>query len=651
MSAETRPPLSSRWMPWALVALLALAAWLRWLYLRTISLHVDEFTTLWAAEQVQARGLPLMPSGVLYTRGLLASYVEAIALWIGGGGYAAGRLPSLLFGLGSILTVWMMGRRGWRAWVGLLAALGLTLLPEAVIWSGRARFYAQFQVLTLLALWAAWEMIQSQGSETRRESWGRALTFAALFALALFSQEQMVLLYPTLLLAMLAWRGGRWLLTPPVLAANAIILVAMAARLAIEIYGQPGYFETIQASRPYVGLILDLRGAWRVYGPLLIEPARLPWTLGALLAAGTAIAAAVRARALRALPRFHQSTLYYMLQLAGVLAAIFLLVGTSWRDTRYLYFVQPLLLLLGGAGIVWLADKLPTRAQVWALGGAAALLLLAGLPGALSATTQQVEAYDKVLGMVSSLRLEGDAVLSPQPPACALVLGKCDGYAIQRGYEEFVIERDGHLVDRWTGAPLINTVEGLEAIVRAAPHTWFVTDAFRLATRYDADYLHALLAQFDMELQQQGVMALKAEGWREPPALTVAQELTPAVRFGPLALVGWAHGDPNPGQTFPVELTWTGAEPVGAQINTSVRIVDDTGAIVAQQDGPPARGIIPTTLFFDTPLPDLKRLDLPEDLPAGRYRIDVVAYTVEDMQPQGEIYAIDEFVVGAPPAP
>ena len=44
---------------------------------------------------------------------------------------------------------------------------------------------------------------------------------------------------------------------------HGVLLGAMAARYAIELWGQPGYFETIQATRPYVGLVFDVAGAWR----------------------------------------------------------------------------------------------------------------------------------------------------------------------------------------------------------------------------------------------------------------------------------------------------------------------------------------------------------------------------------------------------
>lgn len=623
-----------------LILLLAPAAWLRWDALRSLSLYVDEFTTLWAARQVQAHGIPIMPSGVLYTRGLLASYIQAGVGAIFGNTYTVGRLPSLLFGLLTILAIWQVGRRGWRCRVGWLAALGLALLPEAILWSARARFYAQVQLFALLAVWAAWETIRERmpdhaAGASLHGPWRMPLLFALSFVLALYSQEQALLLYPSILLAMLVWLGWRRLLTPPLLTAHAICLAAIGARYTIEIRGQPGYFETIQANRPYVGWVLDVAGAWQAYAPQLIASDRLPWTLAGLIALAAALVVAWRARSLRTISVYHQSSLFYGLQVAFVLGVLFLFVGTSWRDPRYLFLMQPLWLLLGAAGIVWLVEQLPRRAQDPVYAAAALGIVLLMARPALAVSTQQVEGYDRVLETVRLLRQPGDAVLSPQPPACALVLDACDGYAVEKGYEEYVIRRVGEpLVDRWTGAPLINSTAALEEVIRTHPRTWFVGDAFRLATRYSGDTLRTLIAQFDVVEQAQGVVALRADGWRDIPPLAATREFSPALQFGPLALVGWRHNkDFGPEKPLTVQLEWVGAEPVDTQINTSVRIVNAAGDIIAQQDGPPANGIIPTTLFFETPLPDTKVLTLPVGLPNERYRIDVAAYTATDGAP------------------
>ena len=305
MMVDDSSALHRKWLPvlvigGGLVALLAVALWLRWHYATTISLHVDEFTTLWAAKRVQQTGAPWMPSGVLYTRGLLASYVEALFLWLFGESYLVGRLPGLLFGLGAIIAIFMVGRRSWNTTVGWLAALGLTLLPEAITWGGRARFYSQFQFFALLALWAAFESItradrpDATSSPTDFVARHAQTLFALFFILALFSQEQMVLLYPPIVLAALLWRGGRWLLMPPARTAPPGCLVAMAVRLAIELLGQPGYFETIQAQRPYVGLVFDVIGAWRVYAPLFVAPDRLLWSVLGIVSLVAALWGGVR---------------------------------------------------------------------------------------------------------------------------------------------------------------------------------------------------------------------------------------------------------------------------------------------------------------------------------------------------------------------
>ena len=121
-------------------ALLALAFWLRWQYATQVNLHVDEFTTLWAARQTQAHGAPFMPSGVLYTRGLLSSYLVALAQMLAGDAPLVGRTLSIGFGVAAVFTIFLAGRREWTARVGWVAALGLTLLPEVVVWTSRARF-------------------------------------------------------------------------------------------------------------------------------------------------------------------------------------------------------------------------------------------------------------------------------------------------------------------------------------------------------------------------------------------------------------------------------------------------------------------------------------------------------------------------------
>jgi hypothetical protein len=285
--------------------------------------------------------------------------------------------------------------------------------------------------------------------------------------------------------------------------------------------------------------------------------------------------------------------------------------------------------------------------------GVVALTILAGaslFPAAQRVFTQQVEGYDRVLAQLAEVRQPGDVVLSPQPPACALVVGACDYYAVQRGYEEFVIVRDGALIDRWTGSTLLNHTAQLETVVRTAPQTWFVVDSFRLATRYEPDFIRTVVEQFDVTYTERGVMLLRAAGWRDQPSMPITGTLDPPVSFSPLALASWERDEAQPGRDLHITLLWRGEQTIGQQYNTSVKIIAAGGRLVQQEDGPPARGLIPTNLFFDAPLPDLKTLALPAELPPGRYRLEVSAYDVATVTPLREPYALDWFTTAPPPA-
>ncbi len=636
-----------------LVGLILLVAfWLRWRYAQTISLYVDEFTTLWAAQRVQSVGAPIMPSGVLYTRGLLATYVEAAFLALFGFSYLVGRLPGILFGVATVAALWLVGRRIWREEVGLLAALGLALLPEAVLWGGRARFYTQLQFFTLLTVWAAFAAITTPTTNSKQQS-RRLWLFALCFILALFSHEETVLLYPSLLLGMLWWRGWRFFLQRSVLISQGFCLVALAARYAIEIFGQPGYFETIQDQRPYVGMIFDWVGAWRAYSPLFLAPDRLLWTVGALVALGVALYTLVRQQwQPYRLPLSQQATLFFSLQLLFVLAVVFTLVGTSWREGRYLFFVQPLWLLVGAGGIGIGLGRLASYrwAQAGALATVAGLVVFLQWPSAQAVLQQQVEGYDLALAWLADNRQPGDVVLSPQPPACALVLGPCDYYAVQRGYEEFVIQRDGALVDRWSGAKLLAATAELTTVLQHAPRVWFVTDSFRLATRYEADFVHTVIDQFAIAYEAQGVLVLRADGWRNFPTATINQRPAPAP-FGPLALIGYAWPQVSNRNEQRVTLFWQAVAPISEQINTSLRLVRSDGAVISSADGPPARGLIPTNLFFDMPLPDPKTITMPTDLPDGIYRLETLAYHATTVTPLADPAPVMWFQQGQPTPP
>ncbi|GAP63615.1 hypothetical protein ARMA_2038 [Ardenticatena maritima] len=663
-----------------LALFLAVAAWVRWQYAREISLFVDEFTTMWAAKRILELGVPRMPSGVLYTRGILASYVEAAFLAYRYDPLVA-RIPSILFALATIVTVYHVGRRQFGARVGLVAAALMVLAPEEIVWGARARFYMQLQLFVLLTAWVTYASVRAQDPRRRARL---HVWFVVLFVLALFSQEETILLYPALVAAIVAWRGVRFFRHPDAVLAHVGAWIAMGVRYLIEKVGQPGYFETIQARRPYVGLIFDIRGAWEEYGPFFYEPARLVLTLFVLVALVMALREARRAwrfdswrtclldgcAALRTIATSYQATLYYLWLFGAVFVVILLFVGQTWREMRYIFMIVPFWFLPAAAGIVWTWDRFvrsPRLREQGALGLAIVAMALF-VPDAVRTLRQQVEGYDLALAYIAEHRQPGDAVLTPQPPACAAVFGPCDYYAIQKDYEEYVIRRDGVWVDRWTGAPLLNTVEQLEEVIRTHPHTYFLVDGYRLATRYEPAFVRMVVEQMDVVFMDRGIAVLRADGWRDVPPRPVVHTYEPPVNFKNevgLRRVELTGDHVMPGETLNAMLAWTALGKVWDEYNVFFHLEAPDGSLLAQDDAPPVDGVMPTWLFHigeQPEYPDEHTLAIPADAPTGRYRLQTGLYLLDTLErlpilnaegePVGDAWTVDYIWVGErPPLP
>ncbi|HHW88947.1 MAG TPA: hypothetical protein GX400_22385, partial [Chloroflexi bacterium] len=568
-----------------------------------------------------------------------------------------GRLPSLCFALATVTLIFFIGRKRWQPGVGVLAALGLALLPEAIEAGGRARFYAPMMFWSLLAAWAFFEAIRQAndvadppGRSVRR--WH--LLFGASFALAIFSHEEIVLLYPALLLTALLWRGWMYVRLPGAVFAHTISLGALALRLTIEQVGQPGQLLAIQSSQPYLDLHLDPTGLWRLVETLFLTPARLPWTLGALVAVGAALVSLHRRRwRLRELPSPHQATLFFALLFGVVFLLFATIVGASWRNPRYLLFIQSYWLLIGAAGMVGAIALVlrSTRSQTVAIGVASVLLLFLMQDDAFAATRERMLGYEHAFAYVAARRQPGDIVMSPQAAGCALVTEvPCDYYTQGKDFAPFVLATtDDRLIDRWSGATLLATLPQLEAVLAQGRPVWYVTDGERLLKRFEDGFARAVLERFTVARADDSARVLRFTG---APPLAATSWITP---FMPVAFTDWltltrlAHSQAAPGEELIVRSDWIVADNEDAP-TISVQLVSEDGERPAATDGLLAAGVINPGQAEGTPIPDTKVLHLPPTLADGLYRLEIVAYSPVD----GELFApptpVTWFWVGAQPA-
>ncbi len=158
-----------------LFVVLCIGAVLRFWGLGDPGLHGDEDTMALAATHIVKDGLPILPSGMFYPRGLTDLYLMAASVQIFGESEWAFRLPSALCGVAVIALTFLAGRRFLRPNWNLALAATVALLPDLIEYSQTARMYIFMQacIAGCLVCIFAWE-------RSNRVGWliGAVLTLA-----------------------------------------------------------------------------------------------------------------------------------------------------------------------------------------------------------------------------------------------------------------------------------------------------------------------------------------------------------------------------------------------------------------------------------------------------------------------------------------
>ena len=115
-------------------------------------------------------------------------------------------------------------------------------------------------------------------------------------------------------------------------------------------------------------------------------------------------------------------------------------------------------------------------------------------------------------------------------------------------------------------------------------------------------------------------------------------------------------GQVRAGGPFTVTLVWRSVTTVDRDYTVFVHVVSPTGITVAQADGEPQQGALPTSFWERGELvPDMAVVNVPAGLPAGEYRLILGMYEVatgqrlpvEDAsgQPSGDSILLGSIVV------
>jgi hypothetical protein len=249
-------------------------------------------------------------------------------------------------------------------------------------------------------------------------------------------------------------------------------------------------------------------------------------------------------------------------------------------------------------------------------------------------TFTQEWGYDRAFRFLRDTLQPGDVVLTTNPPASALYLDRADYYAMQFGYEEYVMsDPDGGLVDRWVGAPVLDQVEQLRDLLANAPRVWLVVDGWRFQSRFENAFIRTVLDQMELAFDEQGMAVFVGQGYTQRPDPAVSQTL--GVDFGQeLVLEGYdlSAAELNPGGELEVSLRWRALETPRTAYTVFLHLIGADGERVAQRDELLLAGFYqPTVWPEDQAVVDRHRLTLPDDLAPGRYRLEVGLYSPGDL--------------------
>jgi hypothetical protein len=314
--------------------------------------------------------------------------------------------------------------------------------------------------------------------------------------------------------------------------------------------------------------------------------------------------------------------------------------GERWSDARYFFMVLPLLVLIAASGLERVVELVQERVRKSAPGIVTgvplspALFLLVGLiglsyvPGIHAVLSRQIEGHDRAMRYVVERWREGDAIMMASPPVCAVYLDHCDYYAMQKGYEGYTVDRGGQPVDVWVGSPLLNSASELQGVLRQNDRVWFVVDGWRLATRYELDFLGVVAEQMKLLEEIQGVKILLADGYEPVPAPAVRRSLDANLE-SKVTLVGYDLNSDfvRPGEELCVTLYWRAEAPMGAEYTVFVHLVSREGSVVGQSDSPPMSGLYPTIYWQEgQTVADRHCLKIASDLPEDRYLLQAGMY-------------------------
>ncbi|GAB4541387.1 MAG: hypothetical protein Kow0063_32180 [Anaerolineae bacterium] len=568
-------------------------------------------------------------------------YLQVLAIGVLGANTFALRLPGALAGaLTAPLTFGfaraiMVGEDGWlRRWVPVWSSLGLALS----VWSlSQTRVGLRAALLPIFSVGIMWLFIAGW----RRASLSRLAAAGALLGLSAYTYTAARFLPFILLIVALPDLLARRSVNPPPhwqrwlgLGTMGLVAIAVFAPLGWYYLSHPVMFDERASSvmiwnvwQPGSGTTLAEELAlslWRTLSWFVRMP--VPLLVGLLAGLGFT------------LTRLSQ-TEYRLLPIWWL---IMLLPAAFTTETpnllRSLGAAPPTYLLIGlGLGVIarWLTRHWSVATNIIVVAGLL-LITLSSLPGLwdyFHPTRRVPETATQALGAALARGSQTDVVYLP-----------LSAYA--NPSMRFLLASDFQERADWSAAPipgsrrLVQPAEGsdLSILVRLSPDGWItmlppLLPEGQQALRETATNTRPIVDQYGMTVGHEVILP----DWADPAHYLAQIELSTDVTVPGLAdLWGYRLDEPDNGRQPPhlvpggplwITTFWKAHGGASEDYDLTIRLVDETGHIWGQADGPPLEGAYPTSLWRPgEKVADGRLMWVYPDAPPGRYWITVAFY-------------------------
>jgi hypothetical protein len=209
-----------------------------------------------------------------------------------------------------------------------------------------------------------------------------------------------------------------------------------------------------------------------------------------------------------------------------------------------------------------------------------------GLPAWELAQAQGTGDYNTAFAYVRQNWQPGDRVMTVHPAAAYLYLGRSDYYANQ--VTALVLpegDESDTPVDRYTGSPLVDSVEELNATLGQGQRVWFVVDQLRLFERFEPFFTQQILAQMDLVHQTGATQVFLSQPYPRPLPAEPTTSLDG--NFSNMIHLGGYNLDPTavaPDGTLSLDLYWRPAGTPTRQLKLFVQLRNGQGQTIAQSD-------------------------------------------------------------------